>query len=420
MTEQAARGLTEGEAARLLREREPYVQTTSRSYASIVRANVFTVFNLILAVAGAATLAFGEWQDALFLGVLVSNSAIGITQEIRAKRALDRLAALVAPTATVVRDGIVRTVAVDQVVPGDLLRVQPGDQVVADGELTHADGVTLDESILTGESRPVLRRSGAHVRSGSFVVEGAGEFVVEAVGQESYAARIAGEARAFRHPRSPLERAFNRLLLTLVAVIAPLGIVLGVALWERRTPLDEAVPTSVAAVVTLVPEGLILLASLTFAVAALRMAGRGALVQQLNAVESLASVDVVCLDKTGTLTAPRLEVLRLVPARGVAESELETRVGEYAASAPIRNATVEALAERFPAPAQPGVRKRAVLVPPQVRCGAWDRGLDRRGGARALHAGAARPVADREAESGRRVVALGTSSQRHFPRPRTA
>ncbi len=409
MTGQAAHGLTEGEAVRLLAEREPYVPTTSRSYASIVRANVFTVFNLILAVAGAATLVFGEWQDALFLGVLVSNSAIGITQEIRAKRALDRLAALVAPTANVVRDGVARTVAVDQVVPGDLLRVQPGDQVIADGELVRAEGVTLDESILTGESRPVLRELGAHVRSGSFVVEGAGEFVVEAVGQESYAARIAGEARAFRHPRSPLERAFNRLLLTLVAVIAPLGIVLGVALWERRTPLDEAVPTSVAAVVTLVPEGLILLASLTFAVAALRMAGRGALVQQLNAVESLASVDVVCLDKTGTLTAPRLEVLRLVPARGVPASELETRVGEYAASAPIRNATVEALAERFPAPAQPGLEN--VPFSSRRRFGAV-RGTGDwivLGAPELFMLGPLGPVADREAESGRRVVALGTS-----------
>ena len=258
------------------------------------------------------------------------------------------------------------------------------------------------------------------MRSGSFVVEGAGEFVVEAVGQQSYAARIAGEARAFRHPRSPLERAFNRLLLTLVAVIAPLGIVLGVALWERRTPLDEAVPTSVAAVVTLVPEGLILLASLTFAVAALRMAGRGALVQQLNAVESLASVDVVCLDKTGTLTAPRLEVLRLVPARGVAASELETRVGEYAAAAPIRNATVEALAERSPGAGATGRGKRAVLVPPQVRCGAWDRGLDRLRGARALQLGPLGPAADREAESGRRVVALGTSPNGISPDLRTA
>ena len=409
MTEQAAHGLTEDEAARRLTGQEPYNPTTSRSYASIVRANVFTVFNLILAVAGAATLAFGEWQDALFLGVLLSNSAIGITQEIRAKRALDRLAALVAPTASVVRDGVARTVGVDQVVPGDLLRIQPGDQVIADGELVRADGVTLDESILTGESRPVVRGSGAHVRSGSFVVEGAGEFVVEAVGQESYAARIAGEARAFRHPRSPLERAFNRLLLTLVAVIAPLGIVLGVALWERRTPLDEAVPTSVAAVVTLVPEGLILLASLTFAVAALRMARRGALVQQLNAVESLASVDVVCLDKTGTLTAPKLEVLRVIPAHGVVESELETRVAEYAASAPIRNATVEALAERFPAAAQPGVQN--VPFSSRRRFGAV-RATDDWivvGAPELFALGSLGPVAEREAESGRRVLALGTS-----------
>ena len=404
------RGLTEDEAARLLAEREPYVQTTSRSYASIVRANVFTVFNLILAVAGAATLVFGEWQDALFLGVLFSNSAIGITQEIRAKRALDRLAALIAPTATAVRDGVARTVAVDQVVPGDLLRVQPGDQVVADGQLVHADGVTLDESILTGESRPVLRGSGARVRSGSFVVEGAGEFIVEAVGQESYAARIAGEARAFRHPRSPLERAFNRLLLTLVAVIAPLGIVLGVALWERRTPLAEAVPTSVAAVVTLVPEGLILLASLTFAVAALRMAGRGALVQQLNAVESLASVDVVCLDKTGTLTAPRLEVLRLIPARGVTGSELESRVAEYAASTRVRNPTVEALAERFPAPA-PAAPSATVPFSSRRRFGAVRGSGDWivLGAPELFALGPLGPVAEHEAESGRRVVALGTS-----------
>lgn len=275
--------------------------------------------------------------------------------------------------------------------PGDLLRVQPGDQIVADGELVHADGIALDESILTGESRPVVRRTGAHVRSGSFVVEGAGELVVEAVGPESYAATITGEARAFRHPRSPLERAMNRLLLTLVAVIAPLGIVLGVALWERRTPLTEAVPTSVAAVVTLVPEGLILLASLTFAVAALRMAARGALVQQLNAVESLASVDVVCMDKTGTLTEPRLEVLRIVPARGVDRGEVEARVAEYAASAPIRNSTVDALAERFPrAGARGAGRERAVLVASPVRRGATKRALDRRRRARALRAGAAR------------------------------
>ena len=217
-TSPKATGLTEAEAARRLaaRGRAPR-RRSSRSYASIVRANVFTVFNLILALAGAATLAFGEWQDALFLGVLVSNTGIGIVQEVRAKRALDKLSALVAPQATAIRDGHARTVPIDELVVGDLLRVGPGDQVVADGTVEHAETLRLDESILTGESEPVARAAGDSVRSGSFAVEGVGEYTVTAVGADSYAARLTGEARSFRHPRSPLERALNRLLFVLVA-----------------------------------------------------------------------------------------------------------------------------------------------------------------------------------------------------------
>jgi P-type E1-E2 ATPase len=341
-------GLSEAEAAVRLAAHPPAAQATSRSTASIVRANLFTVFNLILLVAGTATLVFGEWQDALFLGVLVGNAGIGIAQELRAKRALDRLTALVAPLATVVRDGRERRLHVDEVVDGDLLRVQPGDQIVADGTLGSAEALRLDESILTGESSAVEHVTGDDVRSGAFVVEGTGELTVTAVGAESYAARITGEARTFRHARSPLERALNRLLVVLVAVMLPLGTVLGYALWARRTRLHTAVPTAVAAVVTLVPEGLILLASLTYAAAALRMARRGALAQQLNAIESLASVDVVCLDKTGTLTEPALRVAALV-----GPPELAAELGRYAASAPARNATLEAIAEAYPAEAEP-------------------------------------------------------------------
>jgi P-type E1-E2 ATPase len=163
------------------------------------------------------------------------------------------------------------------------VRVEAGDQPVAD-ELEEASGLRVDESILTGESEPVARAVEEEVRSGSFAVEGAGAYVVTAVGAESYAERIAGEARAFRHPRSPLERALNRLLVILVVVMVPLGLLLGFALWRLDVSVDEAVPRSVASVVSLVPEGLILLTSLTYAVAALRMARRGALVQQLNAI----------------------------------------------------------------------------------------------------------------------------------------
>jgi magnesium-transporting ATPase (P-type) len=196
-------GLSESEAARRLADRgRPRRQRTSRSYASIVRANVFTVFNLILAVAGAATLAFGEWQDALFLGVLVANAGIGTVQEVRAKRALDRLTALVAPQATVVRDGAAHPLPVEELVVGDLVRLGPGDQIVADGTIAQAETLRIDESILTGESEPVAGQAGDDVRSGSFAVEGVGAYTVTAVGAQSYAARLTGEARSFRHPRS--------------------------------------------------------------------------------------------------------------------------------------------------------------------------------------------------------------------------
>jgi cation-transporting P-type ATPase E len=180
------RGLSEEEARRRLRKRgavEP--PASSRSYASIVRANVLTVFNLILLVAGVVTLAFGEWQDSLFLAILVGNSGIGIAQEIRAKRALDRLAALVAPTARVVRDGKTRLIGVDELVSDDLVELQAGDQVVADGRLEAASALAVDESILTGEGEPVAKRTGEEVRSGSFAVEGSGAYTVTGVGPES-------------------------------------------------------------------------------------------------------------------------------------------------------------------------------------------------------------------------------------------
>jgi len=403
-------GLTSREAAQRLAARGSFTQpASSRSYRSIVFANLFTVFNLILAVLGVLTLAFGEWQDALFLGVLVSNSVIGIAQEVRAKRALDRLAALVEPHAAVVRDASVHRLPVDEIVAGDLVRLAPGDQVVADGVLSTADSLQLDESILTGESNPVTRSAGELVRSGSFVVEGAAAYVVDAVGPESYAGRITGEARAFRHPRSPLERAMNRLLLVLVGLIVPLGGLSGYALWERDASLSVAVPTAVAEVATLVPEGLILLMSLTFAVSALRMARRGALVQQLNAIESLAAVDVLCLDKTGTLTDAQLHVQALIPAATTTEDELRLELGRYAASAPTHNATLAAIAEACRGPAEAPV----LTVPFSSRRRWGALGLAGKlavlGAPELFSLGDLGARAASEARAGRRVVAFGSA-----------
>ncbi|MBS1884729.1 MAG: HAD-IC family P-type ATPase, partial [Actinobacteria bacterium] len=230
-----------------------------------------------------------------------------------------------------------------EVVVGDLVRIASGDQIPADGELVRADGLALDESDLTGESEPVVRRVGDAVLSGSFAVEGEGDFEATAVGAESRAARVTATARAFRHPRSPLEKAMDRLLIIMVGTMAPLGIGLGVSLALRNVGQSEAVETLTAGIVNIVPEGLILLVSLTAAVTAAKMARHGILAQQLNAIESLASVSVMCTDKTGTLTEASLRVVELIPAAGEAEADLAATFGAYAAAAPTRNTTLEAI-----------------------------------------------------------------------------
>jgi cation-transporting ATPase E len=408
-TTAAAAGLTQQEAERKLAVRPPASTASSRSYKSIVVANVFTVFNLILLAAGVLTLSFGDAQDAIFLAILVANAGIGIAQEVRAKRTLDHLAALVAPIASVLRDGKPRRVGVEEVVEGDVVLLDLGDQVVADGTLRRSDGLALDESILTGESEPVSKGAGDEVRSGSFAVEGAGAYLVTAVGEKSYAARIAGQAREFRHPRSPLERSINRLLFVLVGVLVPLGVALGWVLYRRHTSLHNAVPTTVAAVVTLVPEGLILLTSVTFAVAGVRMARRGALAQQLNAIESLASVDAICLDKTGTLTDARLQVEALVPAAGVDEGELAHELGRYAASARSRNGTLEAInehcggADEEPSSSVPFSSKRRWSA---QRFGETTYVL---GAPELFPPGELQTIAAHEARAGRRVVEFGVA-----------
>ena len=406
----AAGGLSSDEAARLLAARGPVERPgSSRSYASIVRANVFTIFNLILAVAGGLMLAFGSWQDALFLGILVANSAIGITQEVRARRALDRLSALVVPTASVVRDGEPRHLPREEVVVGDLILLEPGDQLVADGRLEATEGLLVDESILTGESDSVAHSPGDELRSGAFVAEGTGRYTVTAVGAASYAEKVTGEARRFRHPRSPLERSMNRLLYALVAAMVPLGLLLGYALWERQAPAREAVTTAVAAVVTMVPEGLILLVSLTFALSAVRMARRGALTQQLNALESLASVDVVCLDKTGTLTEADLRVTDVVPVAEGA-SRLESALGDLAASAGVRNTTLRAIAERFPAESRP-LEQEVPFSSRRRWSGARFGGASYVLGApEILPLGDLEVLAEQEARAGRRVLALARTA----------
>jgi cation-transporting P-type ATPase E len=334
---------------------------------------------------------------------------------VRAKRALDGLAALVAPAATVVRDGEPRQVPVADVVVGDLVRIASGDQVVADGTLVASEGLALDESNLTGESEPVVRKAGDEVLSGSFAVEGGGEFEATAVGPDSRAARLAETARSFRHPRSPLEKAMDRLLIILVGVMVPLGIALGVSLAIRDVSQADAVETLTAAIVNIVPEGLILLVSLTAAVSAAKMARRGILAQQLNAIESLASVSVMCTDKTGTLTESALRVVAQVPAAGVGEEELARSLALYAASTESRNLTLEAVFEAKlagdVAAAEPSA---AVPFSSRRRWSALELDGERLvlGAPEALLGGGEDPLRERaasEAATGRRVLALAAA-----------
>lgn len=339
-------GLTEVEAARR-RPHRPRPRA-SRSYASIVRANVFTLFNLILASFAVITLWFGDWRDVFFLAILVVNITIGIAQEVRAKRAIDRLGALVAPTARVVRDGTERRVGVDNVVPGDLLLLGAGDQVVADGTLRAASGLEIDEAVLTGESRPVSRADGDEVRAGAFCAEGSGSYIATAVGEDSYAGHVSGIARSFRHPLSPLQRGMNRLLLAMVAIMIPLGAILALALWRQSPDLEEAVSTATAAMVTLIPEGLILLASITYAVSTIRMSRRGALAQQLPAIEALASADMIIVDKTGTLTTGDARLVHQQPVEGLSQEAFGAALAGYAAAWPDHDETLAAIAAKLP------------------------------------------------------------------------
>jgi cation-transporting ATPase E len=336
-------GLTSAEAARRLEERPAQPTAGSLTYRAIVRRNLLTLFNFVLAACAVALIATGQLADLLFAGVLVVNSGIGIIQEVRAKRALDRLALLAAPRARVLRDGSETEVGVEDVVAGDAIVLRPGDQVVADGRLLEARGLQVDESILTGESDPDARRAGDRLQSGSFCVAGSGIYEAERVGADAYANELTGVAREDRRELSPLQLSINRLLRLMVALMIPISALLLYALHVHAVPTREAVSTAVAGIVSLVPEGLVLLASLVFAVAAARVGRRGALVQRLPAVEALAGLDIVCVDKTGTLTDGTLAVEEILPVAGADGRDVHALIAMFAASLGSRNPTADAL-----------------------------------------------------------------------------
>ncbi|MFA9563285.1 MAG: HAD-IC family P-type ATPase, partial [Acidimicrobiales bacterium] len=347
-----ALGLTSAEvAARIQQGQVNRVEdATSRSLEDIIRANVFTRFNAILGSLLIVILIVGPLNDALFGIVLVSNAVIGIVQEVRAKRTLDRLALLSAPQARVLRDSTEHEIAMTEVVLDDLAVITPGDQIGVDGVVVHSQSLEVDESLLTGESDPINKQIGDELLSGSFVVAGNGRYRATKVGVDSYANQLSSEARRFSLVSSELRSGIDQFLRFVTWIMIPTAILLVTSqLAGTDAGARDALRGSVAGIGAIIPEGLVLLTSIAFAVGGMRLARRRVLVQELAAIEGLARVDVICLDKTGTLTESRLAVASIEPVPGQ-EAPLEA-LGALPQTEARPNASLAAIGDAVPATA---------------------------------------------------------------------
>ncbi|MFG2832857.1 HAD-IC family P-type ATPase [Streptomyces sp. NPDC048434] len=322
---------------------------SSRSAAEIVRANVFTRFNAIIGVLFVIILIVGPIQDGLFGFVIVANTGIGIVQELRAKRTLDSLAVIGEARPTVRRDGVAVEIPTYEVVLGDVFELGTGDKVIVDGEVLESDGLEVDESLLTGEADPLLKKPGDRMMSGSFVVAGSGAFTATKVGRQAYAARLAEEASRFTLVHSELRTGISRILkyVTWMMIPTAIGLILS-HLLTLGLPGDEAIRRMVAGIVPMIPEGLVLLTSVAFAIGVIRLGRKKCLVQELPAIEGLARVDVVCLDKTGTLTEGGMDVNGL-RSLDDDEAHVEKVLGALGACDPRPNASLQAIIEAYPA-----------------------------------------------------------------------
>ncbi|CAL9494136.1 Calcium-transporting ATPase CtpE [Streptomyces sp. enrichment culture] len=322
---------------------------SSRSLAEIVRANVLTRFNAIIGVLWVTMLAVAPIQDSLFGFVILANTGIGIVQEWRAKKTLDSLALIGEVRPTVRRDGVAAEVGTSGIVLDDLIEIGPGDKVVVDGVCVEADGLEIDESLLTGEADPVVKRPGDQVMSGSFVVAGGGSFQATRVGREAYAAQLAEEASRFTLVHSELRSGISTILKYVTWMMVPTAIGLIISqLVVKDTELKDSIARTVGGIVPMVPEGLVLLTSVAFAIGVIRLGRKQCLVQELPAIEGLARVDTVCLDKTGTLTEGGMDVTELRVLGDGDETYVRKVLGALGASDPRPNASLRAIVDAYP------------------------------------------------------------------------
>ena len=331
-TPTAPSGLTDEEAA----SRKPNIShhRPDKSTAQILAENLFTPFNGLNVALAVCLALVGSWRNMLFLGVVVSNTLIGTVQELRARKTIRKLSLLNAPTAHVLRNGQEKTCAPDALVKGDLVILRAGDQVMADAVVTSGQGAA-NESLLTGESTPMRKQPGDFLLSGSYILEGTFTAQLVYVGDESYAARLTRSAKEIRRPKSVLMTEVNRLIRIVSAALIPIGL------------LTTAVPTSVAAMIGMIPEGLILLISVALAVGVIKLGKRNTLVQELYGIETLSRADVLCLDKTGTITTGKMTLDSLLPLSGD-EGEMRTQLRRFLSSMDERSGTLDALRAEIP------------------------------------------------------------------------
>ncbi|MCA9904883.1 MAG: HAD-IC family P-type ATPase, partial [Anaerolineae bacterium] len=315
---------------------------TSRSYADIIRHNVLNLINIILFVIGGVMIAIGRVGDAVTtVGLIIFNVIIGVYQEMRAKRQLDQIALLTRPKITVMRDGQEKTVDPSDLVIGDIIVMHAGDQMVVDGVVVGTGKVEVDESMLTGESDSIVKVAGDEILSGSFCIAGSARYEATRVGEESFANKLTAHARKFTIAHTPLQREINFLLRLLLLLAIFIGSTMFVGAVISGLPFLRQVQMA-AVVAGLVPNGLFFMVILAYAMGALRIVQQGALVQQSNAVESLSNVTVLCTDKTGTLTANKINYHDVYPV-GIEPAQLQPVLGSFARSASATNKTSEAL-----------------------------------------------------------------------------
>ncbi|MEI6497270.1 MAG: cation-translocating P-type ATPase [Actinomycetota bacterium] len=324
----------------------------TRTVSQIVRANVLTPINLITAILAGLVIVAGSPKNALFAGVIVANSVIGIVQELRAKKVLDSLRVVTAPRVHAVRNGELVDIQVHELVLDDVVELRAGAQVVADAVVLVHDNLEIDESLLTGEADAIVKLTGDDVLSGSAVVAGTGRVAITKVGAENYAAKLAEEARRFTLVDSPLRNDINRIVRLVGYLIIPVGLLLASSqLWRRHESWQNAIISTVAGLIGMVPEGLVLLTSVAFAVGVVRLAKRRCLVQELPAIEVLARVDVLCADKTGTITEGSMELAEVAVLAGD-RALIDSALAAMAQLDPDPNATQVAIRDFYTAASQ--------------------------------------------------------------------